>query len=426
MEASLSLHRAGSALALGILGVISACTPEQQGFRSMTFDQAQTAAQREKKVILIDFFTTWCVPCKKLDETTWKDGGVLAWIDEHCVALKLDAEQNLELAERFHVEAYPTVVLLKADGSVIDNLVGYKDAKEFLESATDALAGKGSIARAKEKLVGHEKDPMAREQYGDELMQAGKYEEALAEYLWCFDEGNSSPAYHGVRLSFLLSNIKRLGTKYAPAINAMQERRDAAEARVRAGPVTFDDLSDAVALNRELKTPERSLVLFDDARKSGPLPPQARLSLFLHLKGELREAKRYEDLLGLLDRPVKYVSGQIQQYEFMRKMSEARADKTKTPEDSGESFLKSSAIEDGALIFEALVVTNRGPEADKVTETLIAFDATGKTYATLIKAADRAGAAERVKALGDLGLASLPEKEQAEVKTALAGAAKPK
>jgi thioredoxin-like negative regulator of GroEL len=413
-------------LHLALLLAALSCSPASDAFRTLTFDQAQTAAQEEKKVILIDFFTTWCMPCKKLDETTWKDEGVAKWIGEHCVALKLDAEKNVELAKRFHVEAYPTVLLLKADGSVIDSLVGYKDAKEFLASATAALAGKDSLARAKEKLAGHEKDPMEREQYGDELVRTGKYQEALAEYLWCFDEGKTSAGYAGVRLSFLLSDIEQLGKRYPPAIKAMEERRDAAEARIRAGPITFDDIADAVALNEHLGATQRTLTLFDEVSKAGPIPGQARFAFFLHLKGQLREAKRYADLLNLLDRPAKYVTGQIQQYEFVRKMSEARADKKEEPDDSGDSFLKSSAIQDGALILEALVATKRDPEADQVTEALLAFDATGKTYAALIKAADRAGAADRVKALGERGLASLPEKEQAEVKRALARASKPK
>ena len=61
-----------------------------------------------------------------------------------------------------------------------------------------------------------------------------------------------------------------------------------------------------------------------------------------------------------------------------------------------------------------------------MVEALIAFDASGKTYASLIKAADRAGAADRVKALGERGLGSLPEKEQSAVKKALARVSKPK
>jgi thioredoxin-like negative regulator of GroEL len=415
-------------LHLALLLSALASFPAPDTFRAITFDQAKAAAQEEKKVILIDFFTTWCVPCKKLDETTWKEESVVKWLGEHCVSLKLDAEKNVELAKSFHVEAYPTVLLLKADGSVIDRLVGYKDAKEFLSDASDALAGKDSLARAKEKLAGHEKDPMEREHHADELARAGKYEEALAEYLWCFDEGKASVGYAGVRLSFLLSDIEDLGRNYPAAIKAMEQRRDAAEARVRSGTITFDDLADAVALNEHLDAKERSLTLFDDVKKAGPIKGMARMAFFLHLKEQLHQAKRYEDLLGLLDHPAKYVTGQIRQYKFTKQMSEARADKDKPedPELSADTFLRSHTIEDGARIFEALVATKRDPEADQVVEALIAFDATGKTYAALIRAADRAGATDRVKALGDRGLASLPDKEQADVKKAMASAAKPK
>jgi thioredoxin-related protein len=409
-------------LALALAAFCS--SPDQEAFRTLTFDQAQTAAQQEKKIILIDFFTTWCVPCKKLDETTWKDGGVVKWIGDHCVALKLDAEKNVDLAKRFHVDAFPTVLLLKADGSVIDRLVGYKDAQEFLSSAADALAGKDSLARAKEKLVGHEKDPMEREHYAHELARAGKYEEALAEYLWCFDEGKASEGYGGVRLSFLLSDIQQLGGRYPAAIKAMEERRDAAESRIRGGSTSYDDLADAVALNSYLGTSERSLTLFDDLKRAGPIPERMRYHLFVKLKGALQKAKRYDDLLGLIADPVGEVARSIENYTFAHKMSVQADDKQKEALDSADSFLRSHTIDDGALILEALLSTNRGPEADKVCDTLIAFDATGKTYAALIKAADRAGSAERVKALGDRGLASLPEKEQAEVRKAVARAAK--
>ena len=131
-------------------------------FRELDYEHAQAAAVQEKKIVLIDFFTTWCVPCKKLDSVTWKDDAVLEWIGKQAVALKIDAEKNVELAKRFKIDSYPTVLLLKPDGTLIDRLVGYKEPKEFLAAATDALAGKDSLARAKGKLVGHEKDPMVR------------------------------------------------------------------------------------------------------------------------------------------------------------------------------------------------------------------------------------------------------------------------
>jgi thioredoxin-like negative regulator of GroEL len=410
------------ALALAAL----AFAPDQEAFRSITFEQAQTAALREQKVILIDFFTTWCVPCKKLDRTTWKDAAVVKWIGDHCVAVKLDAEQNVELAKRFHVDVYPTVLLLKADGRVIDRLVGYKDAQDFVSSATAALAGEDSLARAQARLAGHEQDPERRQRYAGELKNAGKYEEALAEYLWCFDEGKSSEAYSGVRRSFLLYDIERLGHVFPAAIKALEQRRDAAESRIRAGSTAFDDVADAFALNARLGTPERSMALFDELKKAGPIAPRVRFHFFLQLKASLVEAKRYDDLLGLLDDPVGYVVQSIESYERTRKLSESADEKQKEMPERTDTFQRTRAVEDGVLVYETLLAAGRGPEADKVSGCLVGFEATGKTYVALIRAAARAGAAERVTALGERGLAALPEKDQAPVRKAVARAAKAK
>src|SRR4051795_975781 len=86
-----------------------------------------------------DFYTDWCAPCKKLDETTWKDQGVRTWLSEAAICLKVDAEKDEALAEQYRVNAYPTLLLLRPDGTEIDRLVGYRDAQTFLADARAAL-----------------------------------------------------------------------------------------------------------------------------------------------------------------------------------------------------------------------------------------------------------------------------------------------
>ena len=172
----------------------------------------QAAAEGGKKLVLVDFYTAWCGPCKRLDETTWKDPRVRDWLSKEAVCLKVNAEKDEPLAEKYRINAYPTLLLLRPDGSEVDRLVGYRDAMAFLADAGEALAGNDGLSRARKKLEGpNANDPMLRMSYGDALAQKGRAEDALSEYLWCFDHGlEHSPSFSGVRLSFLLSKIVQL------------------------------------------------------------------------------------------------------------------------------------------------------------------------------------------------------------------------
>src|ERR1044071_6959278 len=80
-------------------------------FRALSFDAACEAAAAEHRIVFIDFFTTWCGPCKELDRTTWNDPAVAKLLGEKSVPLKIDAEKEVALAKRYAIDAYPTLLL---------------------------------------------------------------------------------------------------------------------------------------------------------------------------------------------------------------------------------------------------------------------------------------------------------------------------
>ena len=112
--------------------------PAAPPFRAIAFEQAIEEAGRDGKVVFLDFYATWCPPCRRLDAVTWKDPQVAAWLEQNAIPLKIDAERNTALAERFMVEAYPTLVFLDPSGREVRRVLGFRDPQAFLIEAKSA------------------------------------------------------------------------------------------------------------------------------------------------------------------------------------------------------------------------------------------------------------------------------------------------
>ena len=356
-------------------------------FSDLSFDAASRQAAQTGKIVLVDFYTTWCGPCKLLDKNTWTDAAVIELLEQKTVALRIDAEKEAALSKRFKIEAYPSVLLLKPDGTEIDRLVGYKEPKAFIEDFSAALGGKDSISRAKDKLTAAgTNDPSARMQFGVALAQKGRDAEALAEYLWCFDHGaEASPAFVGVRVSFLLMNIKNLAAQYPPARQALETRRDERQAKVEAGSTDAQTITDLISLDNYLDQKEKNFAVFDRL----PAGSKTRELISPLLMDQFLEAKRYADVLQGTDGQAAFKKA-VDRFNKMLDSLGKDNPMIKQVEDYGRQF----AVKTGAHGFEALAGLKRNQDGKDLAGQVLEFDSTPATRASLAEAAQRAGSAE--------------------------------
>jgi thioredoxin-related protein len=390
--------------AVVVVCLFNVAAHEEEPFHDLSFDAACKLAGEQNKVVMIDFYTTWCGPCKMLDKNTWSDRTVQKWLGEKTVSLKLDAEKEVSLAKKYRVSAYPTILFIKPDGEVIDRLVGYADPKKFLESSNASLSGDTSIIRAQRAAEDGENDPMARMNYGRELVRTGEHEKALAEFLWCFDEGaKQSTGFVGVRLSFLLGDIARLGQVYPPAMKALTDRRDAAAKALRSGKPKFENAAEFSAINRTLEQSDRTLEMFDELRKGGSDTDMVRQILFRDVFELLIEARRYDDVIAAAGD----VPGRIEQ-EFSRLEEMKKYDKS---DERMLSYMKQMALDNAGKYVEALAGAGRDADAISASERVIKFDDSKDTYVTLLKHLKRAENQKVRDHVLNLGLKSVPEPE---------------
>ncbi len=87
--------------------------------------QARSANRR----VFIDFETTWCGPCKTMDEWIWTDADVAALLNAGFIGVKLDGDVEKALVKRYAVAGYPTMLIVDSAGKEVKRAVGYQSSK---------------------------------------------------------------------------------------------------------------------------------------------------------------------------------------------------------------------------------------------------------------------------------------------------------
>lgn len=89
--------------------------------------KAKAIASEEGKLLFIDFYTTWCAPCKQLDKYVFQKDSITQILSKDFVLLKYDAENDtiFHLSKKHHVSSYPTAIVLNQDGYVVNRKYGF-------------------------------------------------------------------------------------------------------------------------------------------------------------------------------------------------------------------------------------------------------------------------------------------------------------
>ena len=88
------------------------------------------------KLVLLDFYATWCPPCKQMIPVMEK---MEEKYGDRIDFKRIDVNENEELANKYNVQSIPNIVILSPENEILDNVVGYRDTNQMDVILSDVL-----------------------------------------------------------------------------------------------------------------------------------------------------------------------------------------------------------------------------------------------------------------------------------------------
>ncbi len=179
------------------------------------------AASTDDRNYLIDFYTDWCVYCKMLDTLVFNQPDIMEYFTNDMTLVKVNAEVDTLLAQKYHVSGYPTAVIIRKDGSEIDRIVGYAEKDEYVQMIKDYQLGIGTLDDLLKKIDEKFDREMAFE-IADKYKYRGGKDEAKVWFAKVIEAGEPTDSLTAEsRMS--LADMSRRAKEYDDALKGFSE-----------------------------------------------------------------------------------------------------------------------------------------------------------------------------------------------------------
>ncbi|MCB6973890.1 MULTISPECIES: thioredoxin family protein [Butyricimonas] len=114
----------------------------QTNFEDLTLAEALEKAKIEKKLVFVDVYTSWCMPCKYMAMNVFPQNEMGEYMNSRFVCVKYDTgdKEGADIMKRYQVSSYPTFLILNTRGEVQHRLAGGSETvADFIKRVDEGL-----------------------------------------------------------------------------------------------------------------------------------------------------------------------------------------------------------------------------------------------------------------------------------------------
>ena len=89
----------------------------QTNFEELTLAKALEKAKAENKLVFVDTYTSWCMPCKYMANTIFPKPEMGEYLNPRFICVKYNTEEGegAEIMKRYEISAFPTFLILNTE-----------------------------------------------------------------------------------------------------------------------------------------------------------------------------------------------------------------------------------------------------------------------------------------------------------------------
>ena len=138
----------------------------QPGDWTDSFVDAQRAAAEHNAPMLLHFDASWCGACRRMEAQVLSKPEVKAMFGERLIGVRIDADRNRELIDRYRVATLPTEVVVAPDGKEGSRFVGAVSLQAYLARLRQ-IASQTAVVKADDDVKSSETDDKAADSASD-------------------------------------------------------------------------------------------------------------------------------------------------------------------------------------------------------------------------------------------------------------------
>lgn len=143
-------------------------------FANGSWSEIVQQAKDEKKPIFVDAYAVWCGPCKWMSATVFTNDTVADFYNATFINVKIDMEkgEGIELAKKWQIKAYPTLLYFDETGELIHQVCGAFRSGDFVNKGEEALDPSKQIKFYQTKYQAGERSHTFVREYIDKMGEA--------------------------------------------------------------------------------------------------------------------------------------------------------------------------------------------------------------------------------------------------------------